>query len=125
MARRKSKNLRRKSAIRIRVKHPGSLEQYGYSLHEKPATRRIALTKALKHFSYAEIMKKVNLLYVYNKRVRPHLAEIASADKEWLKSNPLLENFGKKSKRKSARKPKRKSVRKSVRKPKRKSVRRR
>lgn len=85
-SRRKSPRKRsRKSKVRISISKPGSLSKYGYNMSKTAASRRKALSKAVKVYGYGTVMRKVNALYVFNKKKHPGLARKASGDKSWLR----------------------------------------
>lgn len=81
---RKVSRRKSKSKIRIPVSHSGTLTSLGYYMHDTQKKRHKALKKALKIYGYSLLMKKINLLYVYNKNKNPKIANIAQSDKKWL-----------------------------------------
>ena len=68
------------------VKHPGSLERYGYTLEEGSTTRHRALSRALKAYGYKETVRKVGFL-AGAARISPTLKEKAREDLIWLESH--------------------------------------
>lgn len=84
--RRSTKNPRKSTRkVRISISKPGSLSKYGYSMSKTAASRHKALSKAVKAYGYGSIMRKVNAIYVFNKKKHPDLARKASRDKSWLR----------------------------------------
>jgi hypothetical protein len=81
---RKVSRRRSKSRVRIPVSHTGTLTSLGYSMYDSQKKRHKALKKALKIYGYGLLMKKINLLYIYNKNKNPKIASIAQSDKLWL-----------------------------------------
>lgn len=73
-----------KPKVRIKVKHPGSLDKYGYSLGKSDLSRHRALNKAVIAYGRTKTLRKVNLLYVYNKNKHPKIAAKARKDVRWL-----------------------------------------
>lgn len=69
----------------ISVEHPGSLTALGYHLTDLAKTRRSALLKALKKVSYANLIRKLNAIKVWNKRTNKTLSEKVSRDMDWLR----------------------------------------
>lgn len=66
------------------VKHPGSLEKYGYSLHAPAKVRHQALGKAVRRYGYKKTVEKVAFLAGAAK-IAPYLKARARADLNWLK----------------------------------------
>jgi hypothetical protein len=58
----------------------GSLTSLGYGIREKTAIRHAALKKALKKYGYSSLIKKLNILVVYNKNAHPDISSIAHSD---------------------------------------------
>jgi len=58
----------------------GSLTSLGYGIRESSATRHAALKKALKKYGYSSLIKKLNVLVVYNKNAHPDIAQTAHSD---------------------------------------------
>lgn len=71
--------------VRISITKPGSLSKYGYSMSKTAVARRRALAKAVKVYGYGTVMRKVNALYVFNKKKHPGIAKKATGDKKWLR----------------------------------------
>lgn len=58
----------------------GSLTSLGYGIHESSTARHGALKKALKKYGYSSLIKKLNVLVVYNKNAHPDIAQTAHSD---------------------------------------------
>ena len=68
------------------VKHPGSLEKYGYELHAPARVRHQALGKAVRAYGYKKTVEKVAFL-AGAARIPKYLKARARADLNWLKKN--------------------------------------
>ena len=68
----------------IEIENEGSLTSVGYRMVENASKREKALARAVKKYGYGTTMRKVNALYVLNKK-RPLLRRKAQVDKEFLK----------------------------------------
>jgi len=66
------------------VKHPGSLEKYGYELHAPARVRHQALGKAVRAYGYKKTVEKVSFL-AGAARIPEYLKARARADLNWLK----------------------------------------
>lgn len=64
----------------------GGLSKYGYHMKDNAEKRHKALKKALKHNSYASIVRKINALSILMKNTEPYLSKKAKADLKWLKT---------------------------------------
>ena len=60
--------------VRIKLKAVGSLTKYGYHANKSAVVRRAALKKAAEANGYNEVVKRLNVLYIYNKNRHPELA---------------------------------------------------
>ena len=100
-----------KSKVKIPVEK-GALP--GYTLKKSLKDRRMVLVKLSKKTSWGRVVKQLNVLYIYNKNKHPETALKFRRDMKY------IQNYFKKSPRKSVRKSTRKS-RKSVKKSTRKS----
>jgi hypothetical protein len=58
----------------------GSLTSLGYGIREGVNSRRAALKIALKKYGYSSLIKKLNVLVVYNKNAHPDIAKVAHGD---------------------------------------------
>lgn len=79
-----------KSKVRIPVLHEGTLSKYGYSLSKTRTGRRKALKHAVDKYGYSKVMKKVNLLYIYNMNKHPSIAKKVQGDKKFLMEHYAL-----------------------------------
>jgi len=66
------------------VKHPGSLERFGYSLRAPARVRHQALGKAIRRYGYRKTVQKVGFL-AGAADIPEHLKARARADLNWLK----------------------------------------
>lgn len=90
-----------KSLVKIYLKK-GSLP--GYTLKDTIKDRRIVLDKLIPKLKWGHIVKKLNILYIFNKNKHPNTAM------KFRKDMFYIQKHNKKSKRKSIR-SKRKSIR--------------
>lgn len=70
--------------VRIKLKSVGSLTKFGYGADKAAATRRAALLKAAKANGFSEVVRRLNVLYVWNKNKHPALAAKYKQDMHWL-----------------------------------------
>lgn len=70
--------------VRIKLKSVGSLTKFGYAANKAAATRRAALLKAAKANGFSEVVRRLNVLYVWNKNKHPALAAKYKQDMHWL-----------------------------------------
>ena len=84
----RSRRTKRKSRspVRIKLRKTHALTRFGYSMNDNAMERRKALTRAVKKYGYLPVMRRVNVLYIYNKNLHPRLAAKMTADKIWLKN---------------------------------------
>ena len=75
---------RRKSKVRIPIKHTGDLKNLGYSMSKKARSRHGALKKAVKKFGRATVSRKLNALAIFNKRRHPLTARKAKMDRKYV-----------------------------------------
>jgi len=66
------------------VKHPGSLERFGYSLHAPAKVRHQALGKAVRRYGYKKTVEKLAFL-AGAARINATYKARARADLNWLK----------------------------------------
>lgn len=77
---------RRNKSRRIGTLKKGLLIKYGYhnvtqlTLQE----RHQALTKAIKAYGTLSVSRKLNAVYVYNRKTNPSHARIFKADRDWV-----------------------------------------
>ena len=71
--------------VRIRLRHRGALGAHGYSaIKDKTvAQRQAALTRASGVMGWATIVRRLNVLYIYNKKRRPRIAALFRQDREY------------------------------------------
>lgn len=71
--------------VRIRLSHAGVLAPFGYDhvAAKTVAQRRAALRKAAKALGWLHLVRRLNVLYVYDKNRRPALAAKFRADREY------------------------------------------
>lgn len=72
-------------AVHIVLQHPGWLGEYGYA-HVAALTesvRRAALRRAAADHGWGRIVKRLNVLYIFNKNRRPDLAAVFRADRNY------------------------------------------
>lgn len=129
----KSKRAKSKSIVRIPLTTQGGL--YGYHVNTPAKGRRSLLKRILskRKATYSEVVKRLNVLVIYNKRRHPEISTKVKTDIDYIhrhltkyKKSPVKSKSKKKSvKRKSKRKsrPKRRSVKRKS-KSKRRSVKR-
>ena len=81
---RRSKSKSRSLTKTIAVLKPGMLTSYGYHIDLPMKERHAALKKAYKAYGYSKLIKRLNILVVYNKYKNPKTAEIAHKDMEFI-----------------------------------------
>ena len=89
----------KKSKVRIYLK-PGGLK--GYRIKDTVKSRRSILKKLLQKNSYSTIIKRLNVLSIYNKNRYPEISKKVKSDISFIQKN--FYNLSKKSKEKSKRK---------------------
>ena len=67
----------------------GGLSKYGYKTTDSAEKRRKSLKKACKKESPGTIIKRVNLISVFNRNKNPSLYKKLEADKKWMHNNLL------------------------------------
>ena len=77
---------RKKSPVRIKAQKGGLR---GYSLKLKMKDRRSILDRLVKVYGYSNIIKKLNLLYVYNKNNHPENALKFKRDMLYIQRNRI------------------------------------
>lgn len=75
-----------KSPVRIKLKAIGSLSKFGYHANKSAEVRRAALKKAVKANGYTEVIRRLNVLYIYNKNRNPELAVKFKLDMTWVQA---------------------------------------
>jgi len=81
---RKSKSRSKSLTKTIAVLKPGMLTSYGYHIDLPMKERHAALKKAYKAYGYSKLIKRLNILVVYNKYKNPKIADIAHKDMEYI-----------------------------------------
>ena len=114
-SKRKSKS---KSKVRIPVTTRGGLFGYHIDLPEKKRRSLLKFLLSRKLASYSEIIKRLNVLSIYNKRKHPESTRKVNRDITFVHNH--YQKYSLTSQRKSKKKSKRKSKRKSKKKSKRK-----
>ena len=56
------KKERKEKKVRVKIRHPGSLKKFGYSLSKPEKERKRALRKAEKHYGKTETVRKLTAL---------------------------------------------------------------
>ena len=82
----RKRSSRAKPQIRIPVLHKGSLSKYGWSSSKNKDERHKALRKASKEFTSGELIKKLNLLAIYNKKRNPALVDKVHVDMHYIQT---------------------------------------
>jgi hypothetical protein len=67
----------------------GGLSKYGYHVRDSYVKRHTSLKKALKHMSYATLVRKINALSILFKNTQPGLAKHAKSDVKWLQKQHI------------------------------------
>ena len=80
----RSSSKKSSSKVRIPVLHKGSLSKFGWKSTDTVSSRHKSLKKALKEFSSGQLIKKLNLLAIYNKNKNPILVRKCEADIKYL-----------------------------------------
>ena len=125
-SRQRTKRKKSKSKVRIPITTKGGLFEYHVNLPEKKRRSLLKFLLSRKKASYSEIIKRLNVLSIYNKRRHPETTRKVNRDMDFLhkhyqKYSLTFQHRSPKSKRKSKPKSKMKSKPKSKRKSKRKS----
>ena len=83
---RKHREKKERRTDRIRIRHPGSLKRFGYSLDKPAKERRRALRKAAKEYGRKKVDEKLGALKGFF-RSRPEDRRKVEQDEKALKSN--------------------------------------
>lgn len=110
-----------KTKVKIPVTTKGGLFGYNVGLPEKNRRSLLKFLLSGKGVSYSKIIKRLNVLSIYNKRLHPESTRKVKRDMDFLHKNYRSPKSKKKSKSKRKSKSKKKSKRKSKGKSKRKS----
>ena len=106
----------KKSKVRIYLK-PGGLK--GYHIKDTMKTRRSILKKLLRKDSYSTIIKRLNVLSIYNKNRYPEISKKVKSDISFIQKNFYNKSLSKKrSKKRSIKKrmSKKRSKKRSIKK---------
>jgi hypothetical protein len=74
--------------MKIILKTPlqkGELTELGYSVKNTSDMRRKALYKAVRKYGAVPVMRKLNLIAVYNRNMYPKYSKIYNSDKKWVR----------------------------------------
>ena len=80
----KSKSRSRSKSKTISVLKPGMLTSYGYHIDLPVKERQDALTKAYKAYGLSKLIKRLNILGVYNKYKNPKITETVHKDMDFI-----------------------------------------
>jgi hypothetical protein len=83
----KVRRSRSRSKVRIPVRKEDFLKRYGYGAYRPESVRHSALTKAVKAYGASSVVKKLNVLAIYNKNNQPQLSKLFAADRDWVSRN--------------------------------------
>jgi hypothetical protein len=76
--------------VRIKLKHEGSLEKYGYHISDTRDTRRKALRKVFADRKSREglntLIARINVLSIYFKKTNPLYASRANEDESFVRT---------------------------------------
>ncbi len=76
----------RSGSVKIRlVLKKGSLGKYGYKAKSPRESRQRSLKKALNGIGYSTLIKKLNVLSIYNKNVNPDLSASVKSDMAYVR----------------------------------------
>lgn len=64
----------------------GSLTKHGYNLSKKYSSRRTSLKKAVREYGTSSVIKKLNILNVYNKRKSPEIVKKVQGDMKFVRT---------------------------------------
>jgi len=78
-----SKGKGRKIFKNLRV---GSLTKHGYAVSKKSSSRRSSLKKAVKEYGTSSVIKKLNVLSIYNKRTSPQTVKTVKSDMKFVRT---------------------------------------
>lgn len=79
-------SIKTKTPVRIKLTSIGSLTKFGYHPDRSPTVRHAALRKAFKANGFTEVIRRLNVLYIYNKNKHPALAAKYRTDMHWVQS---------------------------------------
>ena len=64
----------------------GSLTKHGYAVSKKSSSRRNSLKKAVKEYGTSSVIKKLNVLSIYNKRTSPQTVKTVKSDMKFVRT---------------------------------------
>jgi hypothetical protein len=70
--------------VRIPVRKENFLTRYGYGVHHAERTRHSALSKAVNAYGASSVVKKLNVLAIFNKNRFPGLSKKFTQDRDWV-----------------------------------------
>jgi hypothetical protein len=70
--------------VKIVLKKRDTLSKHGYAARISERKRRKALRGAVKEHGHLYVIRKLNVLYIYNKNRHPDLAEIFRGDMKFV-----------------------------------------
>lgn len=97
------------TAVKIKLDpvFSGSLGYFGYHMKDSTSIRHAALAKAMQFWGSTYVIRKLNVLYIYNKFRYPQHAALFKDDRDWVRNvrnalppNQRQENKAKHSKNK-------------------------
>jgi hypothetical protein len=77
---------------RIGTLKRGLLVKYGYHnvTSLSVVQRHTALNKAIRAYGALSVSRKLNAVYVYNRKTNPSAARVFKADRDWVSEQPAL-----------------------------------
>ena len=112
----------KKSKVRIYLK-PGGLR--GYRIKDTMKSRRSILKKLLQKNSYSSIIKRLNILSIYNKNRYPEISKKVKSDISFIQKNFYNKSLSKKRSMKKKSSMKKRSMKKKSSMKKKKSIKKR
>jgi hypothetical protein len=79
-----SRKSRSRSKVRIPVRKEDFLKRYGYGVYEPEKVRHSALSQAVQAYGASSVVKKLNVLMIYNKNNHPALSKKFARDRDWV-----------------------------------------
>ena len=81
----RSKSRSKSRTQTITTLKPGMLTKFEYHIHANMHDRRNALKKAYKAYGLSKLIKRLNILAVYNKYKSPEIVDIVQKDMEYVR----------------------------------------
>ncbi len=81
----RSKSRSRSRSKTITELKPGMLTKFKYHVHMPTKEKHASLKKAYKAYGYSTLIKRLNILAVYNKYKHPDIAELVHKDMEYVR----------------------------------------